>query len=379
MEAKYFKFMFQNVTDGIYYTGCLWNTYNKRRANFLYMNSSNKNIKPVFEQDSRFDDMGLGLDFLVISNLNLAYMNHLLKILKSRRVKTVIMPYFSPSTRMEVLRRYYTMGPVNDDVEAFWENPYYYLQRTGVAKIYLLHGNGRPYKGGVEVPGEYFQECDYYDTEAVMEDEAFSYTIYKAGYLVSDEWVFCFGNYQKGIDSAIVMYHGTMADDTKADDCVLNAKNFSCMHDCNSDITDKNSQCHLRCTYKTDYDSLKRQNRDNVKEYINGSFLLGNVRLAEVMDQFYEQFGAIKEKIRFVGVPNCGEEECWNKRMLGFGNLHNKCYWAVANNKYTSAEVIKDITTSAPYNSFALLNDKYGLCISGYLKRRSDIILPDSF
>jgi hypothetical protein len=379
MEAKYFKFMFQNLTDGIYFTGCLWNTYNKHRANFLYINSSDKNIKPMFEQESRFDDTGLALNFLVLSNLNLAYINHVLDMFNKRSVRTVIMPYFSPSTRQEILKSYYQMGMVSREVEDFWEHPYGYLQGVGVEKIYFLHGNDEPYNGGLAAPGEYFQECDYYEAEDIMEEEAFSYPIYKAGYLVADEWIFCFGNYHEGIESTIVMYHGTIADDTAMDDCVLNAKNFSCMQDCGSNITDKNSQCYLRCTYKTDYDYLRRHNRKNVKEYINGTLLLGNVKLDGMIGEFYKQFGAIKEKIRFIGVPNCGEEKYWNKRILGFGNLHNKCYWVISNNSYTSAEVIKDITTSSPYNSFALLNNKYGLCISGYMKKRSDITLPDSF
>jgi len=289
------------------------------------------------------------------------------------------MPYFNTEARNTILHRYGETRTVSKEVEEFWDSPYVYFKRKGVEEVYLVSGNGGNYGGEEVVPGDYFEIYSQQERKTMQEGEKESFPIYKAGYMVYDNWLFYFGAFEKGADSTLVLYHGSVGDNTVLEDCVLNVKNFSGMLDCSSQIHSKNSQCYMACTHKTDYDCLKRHNRKNMKQYINGTLLAGNMNMRDKVDMIYNRYFSVKEKIRFIGVPNGGSYEYWDKRMIGFGNQHYKSYWAVPSNKDTSAETIKEISMSSPYNNFVLLNEGYGLCISGYLKKRSDISLRETF
>jgi len=108
-----------------------------------------------------------------------------------------------------------------------------------------------------------------------------------------------------------------------------------------------------------------------VKEYMTGTILLGNMKVPGQVEKIYSRFGKVKEKVRFVGVPNAAAEGYWDRRLLGLGKEYYKRYWVIPHSIVTQADALMDISVASPYNNIQIVNEYFGLCASGFLTNRS--------
>jgi hypothetical protein len=365
--------MFENTSNGIYHTGVVWDAYQDLKINFLYICPSTEKVERKAGPDSRFIKDSYPLDYLIVGALNFEYLERIIQMLDSRIVRTVIMPYLTPEERKEVILKYAREEKVvSDSVQLFLADPYQYMVESGVKKIYMIIGNGPEYDESEYLDQVNFEPIDNELQREIYKREGHKFTVYKAGYIIYGNWLLYFGNYGKGAETTIVMYHGSIDDNPDLVDSTLCVRNFSKLHECQSDITSSEFSCDIKCNYKNDYDCLRRHNRRGMKEYINGTFLLGNMRVLGNVELLYQRFGIIKEKVRMVAVPNSGCEGYWDRRLLGFGMEHYRRYWIGVHNQLTSAEMIKDIYVGSPHNRFMLVDDYFGVCMSGFFKYRSD-------
>lgn len=373
MDAIYYKFLFENTNDGIYHIGTVWDTYEDFKLNFIYVCPSTEKVTKKDGLTPRFIADTYPLDYLIIANLSYDYLERVIGLIKNRQINTVIMPYFTPDQRKEIIYSYAKQEKfVSDDMQIFFVDPYQYLINYGVENVYSFLGNGPMYEEEDIWDGVHFDPIDVRIQSQITRLEGYELPVYKAGYIKAGYWLLYFGNYGDGLDSTIVMYHGSIGEDTEQLDSFLCVRNFSKLHQCYSDITSKEYTCEIKCNFMNDHDNLRRHNRDEVKKYINGTFLLGNMKVLGNVEKLYHRFAVIKEHVRVLAVPNSGALGYWDRRLLGFGMEHYKTYWVGPNNKLTQAEMIKDIHIASPHNRYMLLDEYFGVCMSGFLKYKND-------
>ena len=161
-----------------------------------------------------------------------------------------------------------------------------------------------------------------------------------------NRWVLSFGVYQGNGYPTIVMYHGSIEDDLVEEDCVMSVKPFSYIQSCKGRMKGECDLCSLACTHRSDL------------------LLPGNV------ERLYHRFHYVKEKVRFLSVPNCGAKENWDYRVMGFGKENNYRYYACPVNTLSDADTFRTLGTISPYIRLSMLNEYYGLCGSGFLTNR---------
>ena len=376
MKARYFKILFRNVNDGIFHIFSLWDTYSNRKINVAYVSGASEAIPHIANEDIRFANDTCELDILAIASLDLYYLEQVVGMLDSRNIHCIVMPYISKTDRRILMdqikfQESATELTLSDASMAFLKDPYYYAKSKGVEEFIYLSGNGPAYDGTEMMEGQYFKPVDLELEQQIEKEEGYYFPVYQAGYLILNRWVFSFGVYQGNEFPTLILYHGSLEDNTLRDDCVMVVKPFSLIEPCTGSLQGEEDLCNYQCTHRGDYDCMKRHNKNGTKEYQNGTLLLGNMVLPDNIDDLYQRYAYVKEKIRFISIPNCGARENWGYRVLGFGKEHNYHYFVGPANSLSDAETIRSITTLSPYIRYAMTNEYFGLCGTGFLKERT--------
>ena len=375
MKALYFRTLFRNMNDGIYHILSMWNEPQDYTASVVYLCGADASIPRTLGEDASFADETFPIDLLVISHLNLQYLEYVIEMLELRRVKQIIMPYMDKKQRASLLR--HLEGQEQPDKltldskgRTFLRDPYRYALSKGVEEFRYLMGNGPAYEGQDTIPGGYFQPLEKSADEKIWKEEDGFVPVYKAGYLIMNRWVLSFGVYQGNGYPTIVMYHGSIEDDLVEEDCVMSVKPFSYIQSCKGRMKGECDLCSLACTHRSDFDLLKGHSKKALTEYENGTLLLGNMLLPGNVERLYHRFHYVKEKVRFLSVPNCGAKENWDYRVMGFGKENNYRYYACPVNTLSDADTFRTLGTIRPYIRLSMLNEYYGLCGSGFLTNR---------
>lgn len=380
MDARYFRMLFRNVNDGMFHIFSLWDTYQKRKVSVAYISGASETISHTVSEDTRFINDNYDIDMLVIASLNLYYVEKIVEMIDSRNIKCIIMPYNSPNKRrkwMEHLEGQAQTDKIQISMSQksrrFLQDPYAYCINKGVEEFLYLLGNGSAYKGQDTIEGNYFKPVDVELDERIEVSEGRMIPVYQAGYKILSNWVFNFGVYEGNRFPTIVMYYGTIQDDPVKDDIVMNVKPVSGIKPCSSRMREDKDLCGLACAHRGDYDCIRKHKRKGAEVYENGVLLLGNMVVRGHVEELYQRFAYVKEKVRFVGIPNCGAKANWDYRIMGFGKEHNYRYFVGAYNSLTSPECIYDLGGSSPYIRYSMTDEYYGLCGSGFSKERLPI------
>lgn len=314
MRAKYFRFMYQNVEGGSAHTLSVADTERGNNCNVFYVSSLKGTAGANMRLDDRFLSCSETIDLLAVADFEKATVEQALKLMESNRVEKVILP----DEGIEV-------GKVK---EAF-------LSKGASQAISLKAG------------------------------EVFEFA--KAGWKVKAG---CFG---KETSASLVMFHGPEENSPEKDDCVLTVKPSAESLPCTACVDGVNHNCGMRCGLYNDFNTCKGHNAKNSEGYVTGTLLLGNVDLTAHGSEVKQMFEEEKSGVRFVTLPNGGSGEYITNSFLNWIDTVNENvnrYYLAPSGAEGNGEALMAILKKGPRHIPVLTNSRYGLCASGFFKKR---------
>lgn len=428
MQGKYFRYFFENTDEGLFQTGCVYDKEKQETINYIYMvgsycrNTRQMGRPYLYDEKSRIPEI---IDILVMGCYTVKYINKLIEIVKSHSIKTIILPYLAPIQRLALVEEAKDRGVANKDAIRYLQDPYQFLKKFGIENIYFLYENGEVITREPEelVPGFHFELLDHESMKLIREMEGYSIPAVRAGYIVEIGWLFYFGVY--GLDmqilseftrdyfsyieniheiseniqedyasqmkrliqeylrkfgscsaTTVIMYEGPLYAFPNENETFLTEKEF-CREERGEVRTrcrdDSRCLCTISCIYQKDYDNINCR-RDKMRDKARlGLLLLGNVNLNRYFSEIEVRFWILKPRIRGVCVPNCGNGEDWNHKILNISKVKDRIYWICGKHEITSVGVVSDIVLSRSNNRFLTIEDGGVCCLSGYIIPKEDI------
>lgn len=226
MKALYYRYLFENVENGIIQAGSIYNEEKDCGVNYVYLSgnpvsstkrnilsgSMNDGINGGFSgmsesgalDENTIDRLsGAPIDLVVVGEYTRTCICILYTLLKHTTIRTVIMPYVAPIYRILVEQGMPELWELfwkedNEEIASLIRQPYHVLKDMGVENVYLLYGNCPPCSlDAVQNArkGNYFELADAEDLETIKIMEREYIPVVKAGCIIENKWVFYFSAY----------------------------------------------------------------------------------------------------------------------------------------------------------------------------------------
>lgn len=391
MEARYFRYLFENVPDGIIQWGSIMDTRSGEKLNYVYLSENNLRRVNIHSYQTLAGAVNHlpenKIDLLVLGEFKVFYIMSLLQILKTRRVHTIVYPYISPIQRQILSESL----PFQEDVREFILRPYRTLSRMGVSEIHCLYGNGKHITSNPDgIPeGKFFEKADSEVLQRVEQLEGRHLPLEKAGYMVCCDWLFYFGVYgiklediysgEKErnreiplIQATVTMFAGPLHDGPSWVNSMFTGKTFTRELCCARKQELGEYECDMHCMRYQDHSVLRQHTKKDRKGSCFGILLLGNLNLNEYMTDLTRRYHSIGKRIRILTIPDGANFDKWNPQILAMFSGPDFRYWVAAMNRSASGEVIKDIIFSNAYYRLVHVNAEFGSCFSGYLVDKNE-------
>lgn len=381
MKARMFRYLFENVDDGIVLSGGIRNTMKNQCTNFTYVcGMRNKKDGKETDMPLRYELSGEICHIFVLASYTAIYIKSLLKIVRMGRVENVVLPYLPPQRRLSLLHWYKGEGISEPELARFLECPYRYLKEANVENVYLVYGNGESWQGAEYQlqPGPHFECLDPKELQMVQEMERCYVPVVKAGYLIVNDWLFYFGHFghennfydrSSGMfSSSIVMYQGPLYTDNHKIDSIMTGKIFTREKACNPYFSNSEvKNCFYRCLYEEDHADFRKHKRKECNAGCFGTLTVGNINMGRFLPEVRARFFGLLRQVRAVTLPGCGNREYWNRQCLTMVLGESFKYWICGLDRKTSPSVISDVVVASPQNRIVTVSREYGYCFSGYL------------
>lgn len=386
MERKFFRYQYEYTQDGIIQSGCIWDSESGEKTTYLYMTGEyTPSSRGRQREEGRKRNLSEGdaLDMFVLGAYTVSYIRRLVEILEEREIRTVILPYVPPGIRLEIAAHLDEEEKETGGMEEFLKAPYAYLKKRDVDHVYLLYGNGPILKGRIREmeEGHYFEKTDKRLQKMIANLEGEFVPVYSAGYIIENQWLYYFGFYN--VDSfwsrlglaldTITMFAGPLLVRNEEVNGLFMCKPHT-REQCHNlrEGNDCYENCLLKCIYRSDYDVLKRHMDKNHEILKTGILNLGNVNLKADLNSVIARYGAVLDQIRGISIPNCGNDQFWDKRLLSVFTGSDMEYYICACGKNTGSSAILDIAVSSAFNRFVNVNDEFAYCFSGYIVQKEE-------
>lgn len=334
MDAKYYRFLFQNEEVGVCHTGSIVDTYNQEKFHFVYISGLTSKVGGSFAQDPKFDKVS-EIQLLVVADLSSYSVHKAVQILKDTKVGKVLLPEYCAKDLAKLAETKKNEGGYTQEELNFISNPAKYIADAGA--------------------------CEVLEINTDMEFN-------------NNDWLFMVVSFGEGIDKSLVMYHGSGTIDKSVDDCVMTVKYFGREHtDCGICVEPERAECNMKCVLYNDFDVCKKHNGSEAAEYLDGTLLLGTVNLKNNLTGIQEHFKKVWKKIRFTAIPDGGNGKGWDKGILNLGTPNFKQYLICPQEGIDNGDAIRDICMNSPYQHCIVTSKQYGLCCSGFYKHRDNI------
>lgn len=413
MQARYFRYLFENTEDVIIQSGCIWDRYIEKKFNYVYVSGAchtgnNKKNCPKWE---KFES-GATIELLVVGSITIQTLELLVDMIDCYYIQTIVLPYLTPLQRLIISEDLLQQKKDHKKIMNYLQAPYRYLKRKGIKDILLLYRNGEtlePDEWDLQ-EGKYFQDISQILQDKIDRYEESHVPVVHAGYLIANRWMFYFGSFGNSIasmeafvqeyidakeqEAGRIFYFGSLLkryrrkfayedentvtmfvtplDERPEDiDSLLTAKSFREHQKCCADIDEK-FNCSLQCIYQNDYALLKRHKIKTKKDSKFGILLTGNVNLKRFKKEFIMRYIPIRDKIRAITLPNDGGEECWDRVLLDLFTGEEVKYMLSHIKETTADKVLRDVITSDINHRLINLSKKNGYCFSGFLMNRID-------
>lgn len=394
MEAIIFRLMYENCISGVILSGTINDEFGSNMLDFKYISGENR-VRDEFKRlqgKKRLLERARELDFFFLGAYTIPTIKELIDDVKGREIETVILPYVPPIQRLSLLSRYEKSDVVLGEEADFLADPDKYLCKYGVKNRFFLYNNGTHLPNDFmqmeeflsKLPqGDYLDKCESDEMEIVRHLEGHEVDLRKAGYIYRYGWFFYFGVY--GLDfkeamemelpkETIVLFTSPIRCQsrdygTKMFAVALNEKGC-----CNQSLNQEISGC-VRCMHEHDYVAFNSTIKETIPHDLTGHFLLGNYNMNQNMGKMLGRFSGVRERIRVVSVPNCGETTHWNRIFPSlFAGDYTK-YWYLNVTSYTDSSLMLDIVNTSPRNRFLMGNSQISYCLSGIVNRKANKVL----
>lgn len=427
MRGRYFRYLFENLEEGLFSAGSIFDKEKQTGANFVYIaggshtNASQERFSDIYREKD--DDIPEKIDILAVGAYSAKCINMIISFVKNHTVRTVFLPYLAPIQRLALLGESTEAGYKDTDLASFLQDPYQFLKMCGISKICFLLGNGTAVRREPEELEHAFcfERIDEETSRIIREMEGYVPPVMRAGYMIENGCLFYFGMYGSDIQllskftkdyfshienihemsenadedyigqtkrltreflrkfgnaqtAAVVMFAGPLHMSPVWNDIFMAQKMFCRNKFCGvweKCRKDENCACVIRCTYGKDHDVLQRYKVEKTQQRF-GVWLLGNVNLNRYLPELHARFFKIIPRVRGIAVPNRGSGAEWNHQILRLFDATDRIYWICAKHDMTSAGVVSDIVLSSANQRFCPVDKDWGFCLSGYALPRED-------
>jgi len=388
MRSRYFRYLFENLDEGLMHSGCIHDKAAMKTVNYIYMagNYSKENVDgEVYFKRIQNEMIPEEVDILVLGSYAFAYLERLIHIVQKYQVKTIVMPYLFPVWRQGLVEYIKRQDACTEEIIEFMQEPYAFLKKYSIENIYFVYGNGNTISGisDSQADGHYFEELDAETKAEVIEAEGYDVPVVKAGHIIENRWLFMFGAYGQEMDNfgvfpmaTIAMFVDALDASPIENDSFMVEKEFNREERCKAWVyqkKDNNCTCVMQCMHDKDHDIMQHHKNKMRNAPRFGFLMLGNVNLSKYFEEIDARFLSIlNTRIRGIVVPDCGSKKDWNKDILKLSSAQERIYWICTQQKKTSSKVISDIVLSSINNRFLRVDEQMGCCFSGYIVPKED-------
>ena len=172
---------------------------------------------------------------------------------------------------------------------------------------------------------------------------------------------------REGEESTLAFYHADAKGTPKTEECLASIKPAIEGGECMARADHDKLTCEMRCLLYNDFTLCKRQNQKGCSQFLDGHLLFasaGEGDGSENRGAVLELIGQHRKRLRIVGLPDKDLSSFEIDEIKEIGE-RGFARWLVGTEK-TPAEVVKAITVGDPHRRFFATGEQSGLCISGY-------------
>ena len=416
MDVRLFRYLFENTSNAVIMSGCIWDKGVQEQLRYVY--SCEMNHNPLEQCRQNRDNLmlynGSPIHLFIMGSFSLEDAKRLIHTIRNAVVEMVIIPYVAPLQRFLVMQMALEQGIQNSELTEFIKAPYLYLRKSGVKKVFFIYGNGKIFeKTETQMyPGIYFEPQDGEILDMIEEMEGYYIPVVKAGHIINNRMLFQFGYFgidlyrirhflyhyaksvsigkidEKQIMKMLLAYRKAFSDHgmetltmfcspteiiAAQTDCVLNTIVIDKEDFCHADIEKDDGRCTVKCMLYNDYD-VCRSHRTEDEELRAGILLLGNIKLSKHLEELRNHYKMTCSQIRAVSVPNCGNIYNWESSLADMDVKKNAVFWICPFCSQMQNQVLKEIKAQNARYRIIILNEEYGCCFNGFLTEKADKI-----
>ena len=309
MQTKYFKNMFQNISQGVMYSTGVADSETKNSWVACYICAGENEESLEFKAEKAFAGCKDEVRLVAVGDGSEATIHQLMEFVKKNRVEQVILPGNHEKVAKE-------------------------LRSAGVKRVVEMK------------PGS-----SLYDEK--------------------DFWQFKIHCYGTDEGCFLVMFTGDKGIDWKTMDCLMSVRIFDKAKCGSPQIDMENLVCCARCGLYNDFDVCKGHNQNTGKGYTAGAMLLGNISLKKYSEAIKRDFSEVRDQIRYISITGNmkqadGELSTW----IGESRTELNHYYILPSGCADTGDFITKILSESGRNRVYLTGEKCGVCGSGFFISR---------
>ena len=186
MEARYFRYQYENTQDGILQSGCIWDRRVDKKTTYLYAAGEYAGIPRIARiREKKWGRKRAGDNLRHLCSRCIYRSIYLPSVrnIAGAGCKNRSPSLYTADDPAEYDDIYRKNGRDRPGITKILGAPYSYLKEQGVENIYLLYGNGPmlPREQDALLEGHYFERVDRRIQEMVTEMEGVFIPVYYAG------------------------------------------------------------------------------------------------------------------------------------------------------------------------------------------------------
>lgn len=166
----------------------------------------------------------------------------------------------------------------------------------------------------------------------------------------------------------LAFYHADAKGTPDTEECLISIKPTAEGMECMAKADHDKLTCEMRCLLYNDFTLCKRHNQKGCEQFLDGHLLfasaMANEEGSENRESVLELLRQHRKRIRIVGMAEDALSDCGIRELEKIGE-HGYTRYLVGT-KQMPAEVVKAFSVGDPHRHFHATGAESGLCISGY-------------
>ena len=322
MKAKYYRFIYQNVEEGVCCTGSMAESGGKEEPfHFLYLGGGSGGCEVGEEELQQLEGH---FHLVLLGDFEPLTIKRAGKVFSWCRADQVMYPYLAEEDRKSLAGELSKTGNFTNGEVGLVADPERYLKDRGIAEGNAVKDRSAFLKGNRRFR------------------------------------VFCVG---EGKKKSLVLYHGSEGGSPKTEECLLNVKPVLPSRCCSPFVDPQNLNCEMKCMLYNDFTQCKRHNQKNGTYFVDGHLVLGMGMTDTDLGEVRKALDDVWDRIRVVCLAEADGPMGRKEELLQAGTEETAQYFV--GNSDTKETVVHQILMGNPYRTYVAVNKKAGLCLSG--------------